>query len=591
MFKKNPSPNFHGKSDIAPVPEMPPVSVEDIGKEFSPAPQPKNKVWIFIAIGIAVVVIGIGGAVFANYQGYLDFSFLPSKKDKIVDEILVAMQTVKQAKYNVAITSQTEPWDGVHEPFETTSNSLITDPSALIDSVIDMEVQLEIESYFSDSENLKDMDGYIKLSGLYGDSTMQLGLDLEIRKVGPDIYGMVSDYPELVAMFVPQLEELKGKWIKLTTDDEYGEYLDTVYNSSNLIMGDNSVKNFDLAFETGFVKFGKKLASEIIDGQPTMRYEMVVDMDNFETMYVQMITEAMKLQNNDDLMNDLNNANLDDINIEELFNPELRTNIEKFMGNLDVEMWVGDTDNIIRQIKATLVSVLPEEQRTAEVGQAQIEISVNLGNINETIEVAVPQSTISISDVQALFIDKDTDEDGLTDTEEATYGTEIDNPDTDGDGYKDGEEVHGGYNPLGEGELAMPIELDTTSMFDMNDAKMQSRDAKRLADINQVQNGLDLYNKKYGEYPSCTVGAIQDTTTRCPETKEDLEFLISGINTMIYDPVAGEGDEYCISTSNKECDYSYFSNGYSNYEIFFYLEDEYNDLAPGLHTATPTGIQ
>ncbi|MFH1534907.1 MAG: hypothetical protein ABIF80_02905, partial [Patescibacteria group bacterium] len=84
MFKKNPSPNFHGKSDIAPVPEMPPVSVEDIGKEFSPAPQPKNKVWIFIAIGIAVVVIGIGGAVFANYQGYLDFSFLPSKKDKIV---------------------------------------------------------------------------------------------------------------------------------------------------------------------------------------------------------------------------------------------------------------------------------------------------------------------------------------------------------------------------------------------------------------------------------------------------------------------------------------------------------------------------
>ena len=153
-------------------------------------------------------------------------------------------------------------------------------------------------------------------------------------------------------------------------------------------------------------------------------------------------------------------------NVEELFNPELRTNIEKFIGNLDVEMWVGDTDNIIRQIKATLVSVLPEEQRTAEIGQAQIEISMNINNINETIEVAVPQSTISISDVQALFIDKDTDEDGLTDTEEATYGTEIDNPDTDGDGYSDGSEVENGYNPAGEGELPITIELDTTSMFD-----------------------------------------------------------------------------------------------------------------------------
>ena len=74
---------------------------------------------------------------------------------------------------------------------------------------------------------------------------------------------------------------------------------------------------------------------------------------------------------------------------------------------------------------------------------------------------------------------KDTDKDGLTDAEEAEYGTsarsedtdsdglfdleeirtwETDplNPDTDGDGYLDGKEVEGGYNPNGEGVLREP---------------------------------------------------------------------------------------------------------------------------------------
>lgn len=44
--------------------------------------------------------------------------------------------------------------------------------------------------------------------------------------------------------------------------------------------------------------------------------------------------------------------------------------------------------------------------------------------------------------------EQDSDNDGLTDIEEAKYGTDPDNPDSDGDGYKDGDEVEHGYNPL-----------------------------------------------------------------------------------------------------------------------------------------------
>lgn len=48
----------------------------------------------------------------------------------------------------------------------------------------------------------------------------------------------------------------------------------------------------------------------------------------------------------------------------------------------------------------------------------------------------------------------DTDGDGLLDkTEIDIYKTDPLKPDTDGDGFKDGEEARGGYNPKGKGRL------------------------------------------------------------------------------------------------------------------------------------------
>ena len=44
--------------------------------------------------------------------------------------------------------------------------------------------------------------------------------------------------------------------------------------------------------------------------------------------------------------------------------------------------------------------------------------------------------------------DDDDDNDGLSDADEALYGTDPLNPDTDGDGVSDGDEVAAGRNPL-----------------------------------------------------------------------------------------------------------------------------------------------
>ena len=47
---------------------------------------------------------------------------------------------------------------------------------------------------------------------------------------------------------------------------------------------------------------------------------------------------------------------------------------------------------------------------------------------------------------KSVFVDSD--QDGLSDQEEAIYKTDPHNPDTDGDGYSDGTEVKSGYDPL-----------------------------------------------------------------------------------------------------------------------------------------------
>ena len=68
---------------------------------------------------------------------------------------------------------------------------------------------------------------------------------------------------------------------------------------------------------------------------------------------------------------------------------------------------------------------------------------------------ASPEPTSQSSNQQAVSAAvQDTDGDGLSDSDEQTWGTDVSRQDSDGDGYSDGVEVVGGYNPLGAGKLA-----------------------------------------------------------------------------------------------------------------------------------------
>lgn len=57
-------------------------------------------------------------------------------------------------------------------------------------------------------------------------------------------------------------------------------------------------------------------------------------------------------------------------------------------------------------------------------------------------------SVFAFAEESSKNIFQDSDQDGLSNDEEKTFGTDPNNPDTDGDGYSDGIEIKSGYDPL-----------------------------------------------------------------------------------------------------------------------------------------------
>ncbi|MBI4435457.1 hypothetical protein HY630_02200 [Candidatus Uhrbacteria bacterium] len=111
----------------------------------------------------------------------------------------------------------------------------------------------------------------------------------------------------------------------------------------------------------------------------------------------------------------------------------------------------------------TPVTPEPPEREVEEVVEVEEEAPVVEEEVVEEEEESVVSRTDTDKDgltdeEEAEFgtsaRSEDTDSDGLFDPEEIrTWETDPLNPDTDGDGYLDGGEVSAGYNPNGDGPL------------------------------------------------------------------------------------------------------------------------------------------
>ncbi|MBI4779522.1 type II secretion system protein [Candidatus Falkowbacteria bacterium] len=118
--------------------------------------------------------------------------------------------------------------------------------------------------------------------------------------------------------------------------------------------------------------------------------------------------------------------------------------------------------------------------------------------------------------------------------------------------------------------------LSTLAVVALNNARMKSRDAKRVSDIKQIQTALELYYNDANAYPAAVTGGGSIATggvTYMSAVPTNPSPVTDG------DCAAGSTYTYAPGTNN------------TNYTLTYCLGGLAGGVSAGTHTATPGGIQ
>jgi prepilin-type N-terminal cleavage/methylation domain-containing protein len=115
--------------------------------------------------------------------------------------------------------------------------------------------------------------------------------------------------------------------------------------------------------------------------------------------------------------------------------------------------------------------------------------------------------------------------------------------------------------------------LSTLAVVSLQGARARARDAKRMADVRQMQTALELYLNDVGYYPAEVISG---------------QSIADGLNVYMYNVPFGPNpaDGACATSS-----YSYDQvGGGSSYFIEFCLGGNVADINPGIKCAFPGGL-
>ncbi|MFA5184042.1 MAG: prepilin-type N-terminal cleavage/methylation domain-containing protein [Patescibacteria group bacterium] len=121
--------------------------------------------------------------------------------------------------------------------------------------------------------------------------------------------------------------------------------------------------------------------------------------------------------------------------------------------------------------------------------------------------------------------------------------------------------------------------LSTLSILALNTARARARDAKRVADVKQIQTALEMYYNDVGSYPAA--GSV----TPGVAIKSANGTFLAAVPTP---PTPADG------SCGAQPAYTYAISGsapYSTYQISYCLGAQTGGVSAGAKTATPAGIQ
>lgn len=130
--------------------------------------------------------------------------------------------------------------------------------------------------------------------------------------------------------------------------------------------------------------------------------------------------------------------------------------------------------------------------------------------------------------------------------------------------------------------IAIIALLSTLAVVALGSARVKARDAKRLADIKQIQTALELYYTDKSGYPAGAALVLGGANAKC---LGEGGFAGAGCAAPIYMALIP------ANPTPNGADYTYADQALASYTISFTLEGTSGGLAAGAHTASPAGIQ
>lgn len=132
--------------------------------------------------------------------------------------------------------------------------------------------------------------------------------------------------------------------------------------------------------------------------------------------------------------------------------------------------------------------------------------------------------------------------------------------------------------------------LSTLAVVALNNARIKSRDARRVSDVKQIQTALELYLNDVGTYPSspatsdCAAGG--DTVGLCISSTNEIAATCAGTTYMAQIPA----DPLYDATASPASQYCYTQDADTTYSLRYTLEGATAGIAAGNHIATPAGM-
>lgn len=125
--------------------------------------------------------------------------------------------------------------------------------------------------------------------------------------------------------------------------------------------------------------------------------------------------------------------------------------------------------------------------------------------------------------------------------------------------------------------------LASVVLLALNTARGKARDAKRIADMRQINTAMEMYFNDYSGYPTMATGAFYASGGNAFTTALVPKYIAA----IPQEQTPADGS---CTTSQNTYNYTYGSTN-ANYTITFCIGSNSGTYSAGVHTLTSSGIQ